>query len=120
MIRVTPEARLFVAHAPQVTFGVSCALLLQGALELEQPPFNRLPRALAQKTVVGRDRGARQAEIDANNLIGWGDVGCRNAHDDMQPPAPVAEDQIGGIGRIARVFGAIVRNTKADCLSATN
>ena len=103
MIAVAAEARLLVAHPFQMPFGRLRALLLQRPLEMKQPAFDRLPRPLAQEAIVARDGGPHDAQINANHLIGWRDIWRGNRDDDMQPPAAMPEQQIGGIGRIARI-----------------
>src|SRR6266508_507071 len=117
MIAVVAEAPLSVAYTFEMSFRAARAFLLQRSLEMKQSAFDCLPALLTQETVVRRDSRARDAQIDADNLIGRRNVWSKNRDDDVQPPPAITLNQIGGIGRIARILGAVIGNMKTDRLS---
>ncbi len=116
MIAITPEAPLPMAQAFEVPLGTAAALLLRRLLELEQPSLDCLPGAFTQEAVSGRHCQAAQSQVDADHLLGGRDLRGKNTHDDVQPPAPVARDQVGRVDRVARILRRIVGNRKANRL----
>jgi hypothetical protein len=63
---------------------------------------------------------ARQTQLDANDLSGRLNLWRGNGDDHVQPPHTIAQGQVGGVSRVARVFDAVIRNMKADCLPPAN
>src|SRR5262249_10638773 len=120
MIAVAAEAPLPVAYTFQMPFCALCALLRERTFQVEQPTFDRLPYLLTQEAVVRCDGRTRQTKIDAYDLISQFDFWSGNRHDNVQPPAPIALDQISSVSRIARILGAVIRNMEADRLSPTD
>ena len=102
----------------QMPFGAFRASLLQRAGQREVAALDRLPLLLAKKLVVRRDRWTVDAQIDADQLIRWRNVRCRDAHDDVQPPLPIPLDKISAIGRMADILGGVVGDREADYLPA--
>src|SRR5436853_317190 len=84
MIAVAAEASLPLPHPFEMTSGRLCTLLLQRPLEVEQPPFDCLPRFFAQEAVGAQYGRTCDAQIDADNLIGRRNVGCGDAHNNVQ------------------------------------
>ena len=120
VIGVPTKARLLVAYPLQVALGALAALLLQRSFQVEQLAFNRLPAALAQEVIVRRDGRTHQAQVNANDLISRCDVRRGDRDHNVQPPLAVAEDQIGGIGRIARIRCTVVGYIEANGLPPTD
>lgn len=115
MIATTAKSSLLAPDLPQVALGALGAGCLQGATQLERATFHGSPAFLAEKLVRAGDSRLRQAQIDAHDIVRWLDNRSRNVHDDMQPPIPIALDEIGGrdfaVNVGCRIRGHVERQT---------
>src|SRR5215211_252183 len=104
MICVLAETSAAAFDVSQMPFGAFCTLLLQRADALEVAAFDRFPASLSQETVIRRDCRTIDAQIDADDLIGWRNIGRGNAYDDVQPPFAILRNQVGGIRGITHIL----------------
>ena len=119
VVAVATEAALLAAEFTQVALGGLGAPLLQGAAQLEPLGFDVAPAALTQEAVVAGHRRLRQAEVNPDHCITRHDFRRWNRDHNVQPPSPVAKDQIRSIHGGSRVPLGVGGQVKVDSGTST-
>ena len=96
VVAVAPEAGLSAAHLLQVPFGGLGARGLERPAETEVAFFDPPPTALTEEAVVGYDGGAGKAKVNADHIGRRSDLRRGHIYRDVEPPTPLAFDQVGG------------------------
>ena len=98
----------------QVSAGGLCSFGLQFALKAETTAFYFFPGPVSQELAGRGHGGAHQTQINPDDVLGRLNSGLGHADHDVQPPFPVAEEQISRSNRVACVLLAPVGNGKGQ------
>ena len=110
MVTIPVESLSLARQLFQVSLGGLCSFGLQLADETKITTINFLPVPFAQEATGRGDSRSREAQINANDLIRWLDIGFRNRDNDMQPERSMPVEQVGSGNRIACIAGTEMRD----------
>jgi len=96
VIAGTAESGLVAFYLPQLAFGRFGSFLLALAFLIEDFGFSVFPAALAAELFVAGDSWTVDPEINTYGLFEFTDFWCRDIDDNVQPPAGVFHEQVGG------------------------
>gem|GEM_PF-4715827 len=114
MVTIPMETRLFLRHLFQVSLSRLTSVGLQFALEAKRAMVNLFPSLASKKLTIAGNGGAIESQINTNNriVLRHNRFGYRDNH--MQPPFPIATQQVSSSNRVTNVLHAVVRDRKGN------
>lgn len=119
VITVSVESYLSALEFSQVLFRRFARFRLQLTTEAEITAIHFFPVLATKEVMVGSHSRAIESQVYPDDTsIHW-DMRLRHRDDDMQPELPMPITQVGSRNWIARVFGAVGRNSERNTHSAS-